>query len=80
MTVVDHNMYVQNNAHEVEFEDENELNQVYAIGQGLFRPKVPKGFKYRFRSDESKERRRRIGRRCMNCASEDHFLRACDRD
>ena len=35
MTVADNNMYdVLDNAHEVDFEDENEWNQVYAIGQG----------------------------------------------
>ena len=41
MTVADNNMYdVLDNAHEVDFEDENEWNQVYAIGQGSsFRPK-----------------------------------------
>ena len=35
MTVADHNIYdVLDNAHEVDFEDENEWNQVYAVGQG----------------------------------------------
>ena len=68
MTVADNNMYdVLDNAHEVDFEDENEWNQVYAIGQGSsFRQKLPKLFKYEFDSDESKEARRRIGQRCMN--------------
>ena len=82
MSVADNNMYdVLDNAHEVDFEDENEWNQVYAIGQGSsFRPKLPKLFKYEFDSDESKVARRRIGQRCMNCASEEHFLRACDRE
>ena len=81
MTVADHNMYdVLGNAREVDFEDENEWDQVYAVGQGSFRPKLPKLFKYEFSSDESKEARHRIGRRWMNCASEDHFLRACDRE
>lgn len=35
---------------------------------------------YAFDSEKFEEARRRIGRRCMNCASENHFLRACDRD
>ena len=80
MTVADHNMYdVLDNAHEIDFEDENEWNQVNAVGRGWFRPKLPKLFRYEFSSDESKEARRRIDRRCMNYAGEDHFLRACDR-
>ena len=70
---------VLDNAHEVDFEDENEWNQVNAVGRGWFRPKLPKLFRYEFSSDESKEARRRIDRRCMNYAGEDHFLRACDR-
>ena len=49
-------------------------------GQGSFRPKYPKFFKYDISSEGSKEARRRVGRRCTNCASEDNFLRACDRD
>ena len=62
MTVADHNMYdVLGNAREVDFEDENEWDQVYAVGQGSFRPKLPKLFKYEFSSDESKEARSRIG-------------------
>ena len=70
---------VLDNAHEVDFEDENEWNQVYAVRQGSFRPKLPKWLKYEFSSEESKKARPRIGRRCMNCAGKDHFLRACDR-
>ncbi|CAN0360116.1 unnamed protein product, partial [Laminaria digitata] len=81
MTVADGNFYeVLDNAHEVEIEDEEEWTQVYSVAQGSARSKFTRLFKHAFDSEESKAARRCIGRRCMNCASENHFLRTCDRD
>ena len=52
MTVADHNIYdVLDNAHEIDFEDENEWNQVYAVGQGSFRPKLLEAFASRYLKD-----------------------------
>ena len=70
---------IMDNAHEVEY-DESNWTRIYSVAQNPTRPKNPRLFKHDFESAESREGRTRVGSACINCAGEDHFLRACTRE